>query len=69
MFSLSPAGAQTPCRSTVTGDLHVDRFESNIYKREQTVRVWLPPRYGDSASAERRYPVLYLLDGQTAFDE
>lgn len=30
------------------------------------VRVWLPPGYGQAS--ERRYPVLYLHDGQNMFD-
>lgn len=33
---------------------------------ERAVRVWLPPGYGDDA--QRRYPVLYLHDGQAVFD-
>jgi len=68
-FGLSSAGAQTPCRSTVIGDLHVDQFASQTYQRQQTVRVWVPPGYGDASNADRKYKVLYLLDGQTAFDE
>ena len=30
--------------------------------------VWLPPGYDDPANAERRYPVLYMQDGQNVFD-
>jgi predicted alpha/beta superfamily hydrolase len=33
--------------------------------RERTVRLYLPPDY---ASSKRRYPVLYLHDGQNLFD-
>jgi enterochelin esterase-like enzyme len=29
--------------------------------------VWLPPGYDDPANAQRRYPVLIVLDGQSAF--
>jgi enterochelin esterase-like enzyme len=61
--------AQQPCKSTVIGDLHIDQFDSKIYGRQMTVRIWLPPGYGDSANAAHKYPVLYLFDGQTAFDE
>jgi len=32
--------------------------------RERTVRVYLPPGYGD---ADTRYPVLYMFDGQNLF--
>lgn len=31
--------------------------------------VWLPPGYDDPANAGRRYPVLYLLDGQNVFEQ
>ena len=30
--------------------------------------VWLPPGYDDPANADRRYPVLYMQDGQNVFD-
>lgn len=32
------------------------------------VIVWLPPGYDDPANAGRRYPVLYMQDGQNVFD-
>lgn len=32
------------------------------------VLVWLPPGYDEPANAGRRYPVLYLQDGQNVFD-
>jgi pullulanase len=32
------------------------------------VTVLLPPGYADAASADRRYPVLYLQDGQNCLD-
>jgi len=31
--------------------------------------VWLPPGYDDPANRERRYPVLYLQDGQNLFEK
>lgn len=34
----------------------------------RNAQVWLPPGYDDPANAERRYPVLYMLDGQNMFD-
>jgi predicted alpha/beta superfamily hydrolase len=61
--------AQPPCKSTVVGDLRIKHFDSKIYSKPQTVRIWLPRGYGDSADAAHKYPTLYLLDGQTAFDE
>jgi predicted alpha/beta superfamily hydrolase len=32
------------------------------------VLVWLPPGYEDRANESRRYPVLYLMDGQNVFE-
>jgi len=32
------------------------------------VIVWLPPGYDDPVNADRRYPVLYMQDGQNVFD-
>jgi predicted alpha/beta superfamily hydrolase len=34
----------------------------------RNAQVWLPPGYDDPANADRRYPVLYMLDGQNMFD-
>lgn len=31
------------------------------------LRIWLPPGYFDAANAARRYPVLFLMDGQNLF--
>ncbi|MCA9287200.1 MAG: hypothetical protein KDA05_01365 [Phycisphaerales bacterium] len=33
----------------------------------RNAQVWLPPGYSDPANAQRRYPVLYMLDGQNLF--
>lgn len=33
----------------------------------RNAQVWLPPGYDDPANAARRYPVLYMLDGQNMF--
>lgn len=35
--------------------------------RTRDALVWLPPGYDDPANADRRYPVLYLQDGQNIF--
>ena len=60
--------AQAPCSSTVTGDLRIESFQSTVYGDRRTVRIWLPADYGASETTGRRYPVLYLFDGQTLFD-
>jgi predicted alpha/beta superfamily hydrolase len=58
-----------PVETTVVGDLRLHPFESRIFRNERTLRVWLPPRYDAPENAQRRYPVLYLNDGQNLFDK
>ncbi len=63
--------AQTPgqtCKSTVTGTLDVIPLQSKVYGDKRFLRVWLPPGYSEPAAASKRYPVLYLFDGQLLFD-
>ncbi len=47
-------------------------MHENIYSRfldsERTMIVWLPPKYKRLKNAEKRYPVLYMQDGQNLFD-
>jgi predicted alpha/beta superfamily hydrolase len=62
------APAAAACKSTATGDLHVHALKSAIFGNERKIRVLLPDGYGDAANKDRRYPVLYLLDGQNVFD-
>lgn len=52
---------------TLTGNIqsHPD-FESRILGNRRNVLVYLPPGYRRSRT--RRYPVLYLHDGQNVFD-
>ena len=51
---------------TLTGDIrrHTN-FPSRLLGRRRDVLVYLPPGY---ARSRRRYPVLYLFDGQNVFD-
>ena len=60
--------ASTECTSTVTGDLRIHTLKSTIFGNERKIRVLLPAGYADAANKDRRYPVLYLLDGQNVFD-
>jgi enterochelin esterase-like enzyme len=53
---------------SATGDLRLHVFQSRIFKNTRYLRVWLPPGYDDPANQERRYPVLYLNDGQNLFE-
>ncbi len=68
-FAILPCGAQTaPCKSTVTGDVRNLQLKSTIFANTRTVRVLLPPGYNAPENKDRRYPVLYMLDGQNLFD-
>jgi predicted alpha/beta superfamily hydrolase len=52
---------------TVTGELKIlEQFYSPELDNTRDVLVWLPPGYHD---AKKRYPVLYMHDGQNLFDE
>jgi predicted alpha/beta superfamily hydrolase len=44
----------------------IDRFRSRFLDGERQVTIYLPPGY--RAAPDRRYPVLYLQDGQNLFD-
>lgn len=53
---------------TLTGVLHThENFHSEFVPTDRTIIVFVPPGY-DSDQA-RRYPVLYLHDGQNIFDK
>ena len=62
------AGAGAGGEPTVTGDLDVFTIDTDHLTRRPTIRVWLPPGYHDPANADRRYPVMYMHDGQNLFD-
>lgn len=53
---------------SATGDLRLHEFRSRIFRNTRFLRVWLPPGYDDAESAGRRYPILYLNDGQNLFE-
>src|SRR5438552_13154596 len=53
--------------TTLTGNIQRHRaFPSKILRNRRDVLVYLPPGY--SRFSRRRYPVLYLHDGQNVFD-
>lgn len=53
---------------SATGDLRLHEFTSRIFRNTRFLRVWLPPGYDDAENRDRRYPVLYLNDGQNLFE-
>lgn len=54
--------------ASATGDLRLHQFRSRIFRNTRFLRVWLPPGYDDTENRARRYPVLYLNDGQNLFE-
>ena len=53
---------------TLTGEFRTHaRFRSSFLPRARTILVYLPPGYKPRAA--RRYPTLYLQDGQNVFDK
>jgi enterochelin esterase-like enzyme len=53
---------------SVVGNLQLLQFSSDVFHNTRMLRVWLPPGYDDAEQRDRRYPVLYLNDGQNLFD-
>src|SRR5262245_38975760 len=52
----------------VTGQVeHLAPIDSQFVDK-RSVDVWLPPSYFEAGAKSRRYPVLYVHDGQNAFD-
>ncbi len=60
------ADSSPPRSRTLSGDIrfHED-FKSSHLGNSRTIAVYLPPGYG---SSRKRYPVLYMHDGQNIFD-
>lgn len=52
----------------VVGDLRIYSFRSKVFRNLRRLRIWLPPGYDDRLNRSRRYPVLYLNDGQNLFE-
>jgi predicted alpha/beta superfamily hydrolase len=53
-------------RALRTGAIEHFSFASEILGNERQITVYLPPGYRDRQ--DRRYPVLYMMDGQNLFD-
>lgn len=63
------AASQTPSVAddgAVAGDLRFHELTSRIFSNKRKLRVLVPPGY--DAEPTRKYPVLYLNDGQNLFD-
>src|SRR4029079_14048055 len=63
-----PVARAADCKSTVDGDLRIHPLTSKIFNNTRSIRVLVPPGYGAAENSRKRYPVLYMLDGQNLFD-
>lgn len=53
---------------SVTGTLDIFDLASKELGNARKIRVWLPRGYADAANKDKKYPVLYMHDGQNVFD-
>lgn len=60
------SGPPAPRAHTITGEVRRHDAVPSRFVKARDVIVWLPPGY--DAQEERRYPVVYLHDGQNVFD-
>ena len=66
---VAQASAQTPSdrKTSLTGTVeHIVKFHSMVLGNDRNLIVYLPPDY--QTQPHRRYPVLYMHDGQNIFD-
>jgi len=61
-------GSPEKSSCTATGDLEIVHFESKVFPAQRNLRILLPAGYRLPENRHRRYPVLYLNDGQNLFD-
>jgi predicted alpha/beta superfamily hydrolase len=66
--SFTPSSSSVIRVEAATGDLRLHEFRSGTFRNTRFLRVWLPPGYDDVENSSRRYPVLYLNDGQNLFE-
>jgi predicted alpha/beta superfamily hydrolase len=67
-WTTAPGRAGGPPVTAVAGDLRIERFASAVFGNTRALRVLVPPGYDAPGNRDRRYPVLYLNDGQNLFD-
>lgn len=67
-IAISPSLGSQNKICTATGDLEIIPFESKVFPAARSLRVLLPPGYHAATNHGRKYPVLYLNDGQNLFD-
>lgn len=52
--------------STVVGKVVMEQIELPTYAGNRQIRIYLPPDY---ATSDKRYPVIYMTDGQNLYDK
>ena len=57
---------ERPIQGQITGDVRYHRKMKIFRLKPRDIVVWLPPGYNENP--DRRYPVLYMHDGQNLFD-
>jgi len=65
-LGVGTAGVGYTQRCSVVGDLEILPFSSAVFPSPRSLRIFLPPHYRTDSG--RRYPVLYLNDGQNLFN-
>lgn len=65
----APTAAGNAASGTVIGNLDLVTLKMPQYRdgRERTIRIWTPAGY-DARQTSRKYPVIYMHDGQNLFD-
>lgn len=53
----------------ITGNFKIlAKVSSSLLKPQRNIIVWLPPSYNQASNRRKRYPVVYMHDGQNLFD-
>ncbi|MBU2690809.1 MAG: phosphonate ABC transporter ATP-binding protein [Candidatus Eisenbacteria bacterium] len=63
-FTVAAWADNPPVKNSITGN--VSTITIPAFARNRRIWVYLPPNY--ATEPDRRYPVLYMLDGQNIFD-
>ncbi len=67
LFLVRQGGSANDRRPSLTGRIEQPfKLESKLLRNERTIFVYLPPQY--ALESKRRFPVLYMHDGQNVFD-
>ena len=67
LFALPAVAAEKPSTAGKTVTVFTPPLRLPGLQRPRTLRLYLPPTYATDAS--RRYPVIYMHDGQNLFDD